>query len=68
MLSKRKIGLGLFMPRQNTIPVFVAILPQREEFVDGRQLHPPGMQLITLPFADDVRDVPDVVQKTESGE
>ncbi|EST08513.1 SAP domain protein [Kalmanozyma brasiliensis GHG001] len=59
MLSKNKVGLGLFMPRQNVVPVFVAIVPQEEEVSeDGQQLIAPGMHIITLPYADDVRDVP----------
>ncbi|EPQ29319.1 uncharacterized protein PFL1_03074 [Pseudozyma flocculosa PF-1] len=61
MVRKDKIGLGLFMPRQNVTPVFVAILPQAEEVVKGQQVAAPGMHLITLPFADDVREVPDAV-------
>ncbi|KAN0064611.1 ATP-dependent DNA helicase II subunit 1 [Thecaphora frezii] len=66
MLRKDKIGLGLFMPRQNTMPSFVAILPQPEEVADGQQIQPPGMHLIILPYADDVRDVPEAVQTTET--
>ncbi|PWN49880.1 Ku DNA-binding complex, Ku70 subunit [Violaceomyces palustris] len=66
MVRKSKIGLGLFMPRQNVTPVFVAIMPQAEELVDGQQLQPPGMHLITLPFADDIREVPEKCQFTET--
>lgn len=61
MLAKDKVGLGLFMPRQNSIPAFVAIVPQKEELRDGQQVVAPGMQIITLPFADDVRGVPERV-------
>lgn len=66
MSSKGKVGLGLFMPRQNVIPVFVAIVPQQEEVsADGQQLVAPGMHLITLPYADDVRDIPTNLLHTE---
>lgn len=66
MISKDKVGLGLFMPRQNVVPVFVAIVPQEEEVsADGQQLVAPGMHLITLPYADDVRDVPANLLHTE---
>lgn len=61
MLAKDKVGLGLFMPRQDSVPAFVAIVPQKEEVTDGQQIIAPGMQIITLPFADDVRDVPEKV-------
>lgn len=66
MLSKNKYALGLYMPRENVIPAFVAILPQAEEVdEEGNQLVPPGMNMIVLPYADDIRDAPQV--KTESG-
>ncbi|GAC95769.1 potential Ku DNA binding protein subunit [Pseudozyma hubeiensis SY62] len=66
MLSKGKVGLGLFMPRQNVVPVFVAIVPQEEEVsADGQQIVAPGIHLITLPYADDVRDVPANLLRTE---
>ncbi|WFC95567.1 ATP-dependent DNA helicase II subunit 1 [Malassezia brasiliensis] len=65
MLSKNKYALGLYMPRENVIPAFVAILPQAEEIdEEGSQLVPPGMNMIVLPYADDIRDAPQV--KTES--
>ena len=66
MAKKGKVGLGLFMPRQNVVPVFVAIVPQEEELSeDGQQMVAPGMHLITLPYADDVRDVPTNLLHTE---
>lgn len=66
MLSKNKYALGLYMPRENVIPSFVAILPQAEEVdEEGNQLVPSGMNMIVLPYADDIRDAPQV--KTESG-
>ncbi|PWZ02103.1 SPOC domain-like protein [Testicularia cyperi] len=65
MVKKNKIGLGLFMPRQNVVPVFVAIVPQPEEVLDGQQINPPGMQIITLPYADDIRDIPHNLLYTE---
>ena len=59
MLTKGKYALGLYMPRENVIPAFVAILPQAEELdEDGSQLVPPGMNMIVLPYADDIRDAP----------
>jgi hypothetical protein len=33
----------------------VALVPQEEELADGLQLEPPGMHLIYLPYADDIR-------------
>lgn len=66
MLAKHKYALGLYMPRENVIPAFVAILPQAEEVdEEGHQLVPPGMNMIVLPYADDIRDAPEL--ETESG-
>ncbi|WFD44887.1 ATP-dependent DNA helicase II subunit 1 [Malassezia psittaci] len=59
MLSKKVYALALFMPRENVIPAFVAILPQAEEVdADGNQLVPPGMNMVILPYTDDLRDPP----------
>lgn len=61
MLTKNKYALGLYAPRENVIPAFVAILPQAEELdEEGNQLVPPGMNMIVLPYADDIRDAPSV--------
>jgi len=59
MLSKNKVALCLFLPRENAIPHFAVLLPQAEELdSEGRQRVPPGMHLITMPYADDIREPP----------
>lgn len=59
LLTKRKYALGLFMARSDSVPCYVAIVPQAEEVDDGgNQLVPPGMNMIPLPYADDVREEP----------
>ena len=59
MLRKNKYALALYLPRENAVPAFVAILPQAEELdEEGNQLVPPGMNMIPLPYADDIRDRP----------
>lgn len=59
MLSKNKIALCLFLPRENAIPHFAVLLPQAEELdAEGQQRVPPGMHLITMPYVDDIRDPP----------
>lgn len=59
MLSKNKIALCLFLPRDNAIPHFAVLLPQAEELdAEGHQRDPPGMHLITMPYVDDIRDPP----------
>lgn len=34
----------------------VALLPQAEEVDDGMQVSPPGMHVVVLPFAEEVRE------------
>jgi ATP-dependent DNA helicase 2 subunit 1 len=55
MIKKDKMGVGLFLPRKTSPPVFVHILAQAEEREGGRQIKPPGFHLIQLPFADNLR-------------
>ena len=64
MLHKQRFALARFSPRDNAQPVFVALVPQEEEFdEDGTQSIPPGLHVIYLPFADDIRalDLPKTV-------
>lgn len=59
MLSKNKVALTLFMPRENAVPAFAVLLPQAEELdASGHQYQPPGMHLIVMPFIDDIREPP----------
>lgn len=67
MLRKDKYALGIYMPRENAIPAFVAILPQAEKRdEEGNQLVPPGMNMIPLPYADDIREPPPFSQAAGS--
>lgn len=58
MLSEDKIAIVRFIPRENSVVRFCAMVPQAEKVDedDGFQT-PPGFQLIFLPFADDIRDI-----------
>ncbi|KAL9555484.1 hypothetical protein MBANPS3_002331 [Mucor bainieri] len=48
-----------FVRRVNTIPKLVALLPQAKKLDElGNQVDPPGFQLIILPYADEIRQVP----------
>ena len=54
----KKVGVCSFVPRNTSAPVLAAIFPQLEEFDDdGLQVKPPGLHLVVLPFADDIRDL-----------
>lgn len=58
MNKMEKIAICNFIPRTNSSPRLVALLPQAEERDQNDvQLFPPGFNVIPLPFADDIRDV-----------
>jgi ATP-dependent DNA helicase 2 subunit 1 len=58
MLVLEKIAICRVIPRVNSAPRFVALLPQAEELdEDGSQMTPPGFHLIYLPYADDIREL-----------
>ncbi|KAG0181422.1 X-ray repair cross-complementing protein 6 [Apophysomyces sp. BC1034] len=59
MLKQNQIAICSFVPRANSLPKIVALLPQAEELSDcGVQIVPPGLNVIILPYADDIRDIP----------
>eukprot|EP00833_Pecoramyces_ruminatium_P009181 jgi/Orpsp1_1/1183213/evm.model.c7180000084270.1 len=58
MNKMKKIAICNFIPRSNSSPRLVALLPQIEERDDNDiQIVPPGFNVIPLPFADDIRNV-----------
>ena len=56
------MGLGWFIPRANAGPSLVAILPSAERLDEGSkgQIFPAGLFLYPLPFADDIRNPPEL--------
>lgn len=60
LLNDEKIGLAWFVPRKNATPVIAAVVPGAEKLGEhGEQVIPPGMWIIPLPFADDIRQNPE---------
>lgn len=58
MLKLKKMAVARLIYRKATMPRFVALLPQAEKFdEDGCQSLPPGLNLIFLPYADDIRQL-----------
>ncbi|CAH2312238.1 X-ray repair cross-complementing 6 [Pelobates cultripes] len=56
--SREVMAICRYIPRRNTPPRFVALIPQEEVLDDDNvQIKPPGFSLIFLPFADDIRKV-----------
>jgi ATP-dependent DNA helicase 2 subunit 1 len=70
LLGSEKMGLVWFIARRNSSPTLCALVPAEEKInEDGEQSMPPGMWLIPLPFADDLRKFPepatDVLKTTD---
>ncbi|KXN91753.1 ATP-dependent DNA helicase II subunit 1 [Leucoagaricus sp. SymC.cos] len=58
MVNKNRIGLALVLTRRNATPIFCALLPQEEHVDENGFADPPGIHVIPLPFADDIRAAP----------
>ena len=60
LLRDQKMGVAWFVARKNAAPQIAAMLPGEEKLDEhGMQVMPPGLWIIPLPFADDVRQNPD---------
>jgi ATP-dependent DNA helicase 2 subunit 1 len=60
LLKSKKMGLVWFIARRNAAPILSALVPAAEQTNDdGDQTMPPGLWLIPLPFADDLRAFPE---------
>lgn len=60
LLDSEKLALVWFIPRKNASPVLAAMIAGAEKIDEnGVQKIPPGMWIIPLPFADDVRQNPE---------
>lgn len=61
LLNDEKMGLAWFVPRKNATPVIAAVVPGAEKLGEhGEQVIPPGMWIIPLPYADDIRQNPEI--------
>lgn len=60
LIKSKKMALTWFVARKNASPVMAAFIPGEERFDEnGEQTMPPGMWLVPLPFADDLRQCPE---------
>ena len=60
LLKDRKMGVAWFVARKNAVPVIAALVPGAEKLSDeGEQIVPPGIWIVPLPFADDIRQNPE---------
>ena len=55
-VEKQVCALCQYIPRENIVPKFVALVPSVERMDEvGTQIQPPGFSVLFLPFADDFR-------------
>lgn len=60
LLEDERLALVWFIPRRNATPVLAAMIAGAERVDEnGVQKVPPGMWIVPLPFADDVRQNPE---------
>lgn len=62
LLKDKKMGLGWYIARATSAPALVAIIPSTEKLdeVTKGQVFPAGLWLCPLPYADDIRNPPEV--------
>lgn len=69
LLRDKKVGLVWFIPRRNAAPILGAMIAGEEKADEnGVQKLPPGMWILPLPYADDIRQNPDTTHQVASGE
>ncbi|KAF1927418.1 ATP-dependent DNA helicase II subunit 1 [Didymella exigua CBS 183.55] len=60
LVKSKMMGLVWFIARRNAAPTLCALLPSEERTdEDGEQMMPPGLWLVPLPYADDIRQFPE---------
>ncbi|KAI9793710.1 MAG: ATP-dependent DNA helicase II subunit 1 [Peltula sp. TS41687] len=60
LLKDEKMAVAWFIARKNAAPVIAALIPGPERLGDhNEQIIPPGMWVIPLPYADDIRHNPE---------
>ncbi|EGZ26474.1 hypothetical protein PHYSODRAFT_484094 [Phytophthora sojae] len=58
MVRKNKFALARLIARKTSEPRLVALVPQEEENDEMGQVQPSGLNVIFLPYLDDIRDIP----------
>ena len=63
MANKKKCAIVKFVGREGSMVKFCALLPQLERLDEDFFQTPPGLNMIVLPFADDIRSNSEVLSK-----
>lgn len=62
LLKDQKMAVTWFVARKNATPVIAALIPGEEKLGEsGGQVVPPGLWIIQLPYADDIRKKPEML-------
>ncbi|KAI9676152.1 MAG: ATP-dependent DNA helicase II subunit 1 [Caeruleum heppii] len=62
LLKDDKMAVAWYIARRNASPVIAALLPGAERLGEfGEQQIPPGMWIVPLPYADDIRQNPETI-------
>ena len=61
LLKDQKMAITWFIARRNAAPVLAALMPgaEKKDDMTGVQTIPPGLWILPLPFADDIRANPE---------
>jgi ATP-dependent DNA helicase 2 subunit 1 len=69
LIQKKKMAIVWFIARRNAAPVVAALIPGEEHYDEnGEQTMPPGLWIVPLPFADDIRQCPEQVHNLKTTE
>lgn len=61
MLKKKKCAIVWYIARKNASPFLAALIPGAEKLGEsGEQVMPPGLWIVPLPYADDIRQKPEI--------
>ncbi|CAG8532062.1 2427_t:CDS:10 [Ambispora gerdemannii] len=67
MLEMEKIAICQVRLRKTSVPRIAALVAQKEELDEyGAQIHPPGIQMYYLPYAEDLRPLPEWSELTSA--
>lgn len=66
MIKKKKIAIARFIPKNKSKVRFVALIPQKEAYEEEEDAHiPGGLNLVFLPYADELRDTRSIEEVNE---
>ena len=63
MANKKKCAIVKFVAREGSTVKFCALFPQQEQYDEDYFQTPPGLNMIVLPWADDIRSNSEILSK-----